>query len=136
MNYFFIKLFEFFSEIFPDATASQIVKGIFWSFALLVNGGFVLYNIIDMIKFNRDLKKSGKEFEKELKESANKFMALQKQKIADIGKHNEEMIKQAADEVNQRINLLSKENSRLMEENEFLKGKLKNLGFNEESLKI
>ena len=68
-------------------------------------------------------------YEEELDAFTNKVIKT------EIPRMIEEAIKETKAKQTERLNLLSKENGKLMEENEVLRDKLKNLGFTDITLK-
>ena len=62
------------------------------------------------------------------------YYKIYDKKYSEFIKEQTKIYETFLNEVTSRINLLSNENARLMEENEKLRDKLKNLGFSDKSL--
>lgn len=135
MKEFFEIIIALVQAIFPYATPVQIIKGMCWAILLTANIGFLIYLVIDASLFTWRLRKDGKDFEKKMTDMVKLFTESGSKAVAESIKNNRERVDKALEEGTERINLLSKENVSVREENEFLRDKLKNMGFGEEQLK-
>jgi len=108
---------------------TMIMKIILALLPTILVGGFIAYLIWDIWKFRKKLDKNRIGWENELKKKRDTFLKSQKKLIPEI-------INKAMGKVKVRVDLLSRENNKLREENEHLREKLKNMGFSDEQLKL
>lgn len=92
---------------------------------------FVIYCFLDIRKSRKMYKASGEKFDAELKVLVSKELEKGKARIETALAEQKERFEKARDEMQNRVNLLSFENVKLMEQNDAMREKLTNLGFKE-----
>lgn len=96
----------------------QITFGWFCAILILLNAGFITWCIVDIKNFQKKGRKQVDEFDAFCKKAVDAA-------IFSSGKKVDEKLS----ELNDRVNILAKENIKLREQNEHYKGKLQNCGF-------
>lgn len=102
-----------------------MITYIFYAVLISLNIGFIVWCVIDTKKFSKKSRQKIDEFDDFCKKAIGEA-------IVSSGKKVENKLR----EMDERINILAKENVKLREQNEYLKDKLKNCGFTDIDIEL